>query len=591
MANKLLLNILYLKPQYERDTNMILNRPNNPYNNFNRPPLKKVCDDALFMVIRDNDTGEKEIKIIERPTIEYFVVKDKDNVPPYSQICIPKNLVEPRVVEYSKRELEMCKELGIDKEYIELRRKNPPFNVVRDFINENVYKSPYIYSANTQIETYYKEKFIKEHGLNVPTDFNVSYYDIEVYIYKSLEKITEDNPNAPINIITYFNNKTRVFTTMVLNIHEIPDIIKVKENINEYIEKYIKPDIKEEDNDIVFKTLFFESEAQILLYFGELIKNDKPDFALAWNSHFDIKYIIGRANKLGINIKRIFCHPDVPEKYQRCEYIEDYDRVKNNFMSDKDKKHFSRMWDLLFATSYTLFIDQMAMYSNLRRRYIERSYKLKDISNKILGITKVDLKDYKLTIRNAPFKDFKIFLKYSIRDTYLLYKMEDFNSDCAMLMTKANLVQILNAHNPSIIVESALYEFFLESQDCVSGNTIDYKADGFIPGAIIANPLNLDGYPIKVNGKKTSIYKYVIDFDAKAEYPSLMVQFRIGKETIFTRIIQLKDENNRFIMDGSRFNEMLQNIDTSIIDLCHEFYGLPNIEDVFNELETLVCNS
>ena len=64
--------------------------------------------------------------------------------------------------------------------------------------------------------------------------------------------------------------------------------------------------------------------------------------------------------------------------------------------------------------------------------------------------------------------------------------------------------------------------------------------------------------------KKTQIYKAVTDFDAKSEYPSLMVQVRIGH-------IQTKE--------------------TSIVQLCHQLYDVPLIEDVLGMLENRLMNN
>ena len=38
-------------------------------------------------------------------------------------------------------------------------------------------------------------------------------------------------------------------------------------------------------------------------------------------------------------------------------------------------------------------------------------------------------------------------------------------------------------------------------------------------------------------------------------------------------------------MSGQEFNQYLQTKDVSIIDMCHDLYGLPNIETVLGDLE------
>ena len=56
--SKYILNTMYLKPKYVKD----------PY----APPnsdfaMKKIADDALIMVIKDDETNTSEIQIIESP--------------------------------------------------------------------------------------------------------------------------------------------------------------------------------------------------------------------------------------------------------------------------------------------------------------------------------------------------------------------------------------------------------------------------------------------------------------------------------------------------------------------------------------------
>jgi hypothetical protein len=64
-----------------------------------------------------------------------------------------------------------------------------------------------------------------------------------------------------------------------------------------------------------------------------------------------------------------------------------------------------------------------------------------------------------------------------------------------------------------------------------------------------------------------------------------MCQHQIGKENQRYRILNITDEYGNFIMTGQTYNQYLQTKDVSIIDLCHELYDLPNIEDVLCDIE------
>ena len=301
---------------------------------------------------------------------------------------------------------------------------------------------------------------------------------------------------------------------------------------------------------------------------------------------------MNRAKLLGMNVVELFCHPDVPQEYHILKYQEDADRKQQTFANNKKKaiKHFSRMWDWVIAPGYTCFLDQMSLYSNLRKRSIEKSYKLDFITEKELKIHKVDLHSFGLTIRNAPFKNYKIFLKYSIRDTFLLYKLESKLKDIRSFITLCDNTKLEKGMNVSFVIKNAFFSMFRRNNQVI-GNTIDYGVSESINGAIVGDPKLCDSCPVEIDGKKTQIYKSVIDFDAKSLYPSTMRQFRIGKNSAFTRITHVIDEYGKYIMSGADYNQMLQVKDVAIIHLCHELYGLPLIDDVLGMLENKLMNN
>ena len=96
---KYLLQSIYLKPQWVPDLNA---QPG-------QFGMKKIADDVLIEVIKDDETNTSSIKLIERPTIEFYTIIDENNCEPYNEMYIDKSRVETHVVEYSKRDLEICK--------------------------------------------------------------------------------------------------------------------------------------------------------------------------------------------------------------------------------------------------------------------------------------------------------------------------------------------------------------------------------------------------------------------------------------------------------------------------------------------------
>lgn len=583
--SKYILNTMYLKARWEKD-------PNVPMGQFN---MKKICDDLLLMVVKDSDEKYSKLEMIPKPTIEWYSVKDPNTVPNYNQMMLDKDLVDVHIVEYSKRDQDICKYLGIEKEYEQLKKNQYNYEggrkAFKDFMNEKVYKNPLIYGADMDLEDFYKTRFMEEHGSDLPSNLNISYMDIETDIYtpEDSEAIDQNNTLGEIIVITYFNNISKEYYALLAHRPDIPDQEEIVKNPTEYMKNWIIEDYKD-DKDIDFHIEFFDDERMLIKRWSDLLHRDKPEFCLAWNSNYDYKYIMNRSKLLGMDTVELFCHPDVPMEYHVLKYQEDADRKKQDFSKGKkDIKHFSRMWDWVVAPGYTCFIDQMSLYSNLRKRSIEKSYKLDYITEKELKIHKVDLHEFGLTIRNAPFKNYKIFLKYSIRDTFLLYKLEEKLKDISSFVTLSDNTKLEKGMNVSFVIKNAFWLMF-EKNNQVIGNTIDYGISEKIDGAIVGDPLLNDGCPIEINGKKTQIYKFVTDFDAKSEYPSLMMQFRIGKNTAYTKITHVIDEYGKVLMSGKDFNQHIQTKETSLIQLCNKLYGLPTVEDVLGILENKLMN-
>ena len=90
---KFLLNSIYFKARWEKD----------PYAPPGEFPLKKLSDDCLIMVIKDDETNTSELKIVERPTIEFYAIKDESLAKPFNEICVDKHLVDTHEVNILKR--------------------------------------------------------------------------------------------------------------------------------------------------------------------------------------------------------------------------------------------------------------------------------------------------------------------------------------------------------------------------------------------------------------------------------------------------------------------------------------------------------
>ena len=233
-----------------------------------------------------------------------------------------------------------------------------------------------------------------------------------------------------------------------------------------------------------------------------------------------------------------------------------------------------------------MIVDQMSLYSNLRKRNQLNSYALYNVAKLELGITKVDLSSYGLTIKNAHKEDYKRFLQYSIMDTYLLYLLERKNRDLLNLVSLSENTRISKGINVSVVIKNTL-DIYFRKKERIIGNTIDYDIWESVPGALVASPDNIKIKSASVFGEsKTLIFDNCIDLDAASLYPSIMLTLNVCRNTIKKRYLYLYEKGNpeNIVMNGSDFFEALQTEEGSIFSLCKDIFNLPSAEAMVKKL-------
>ena len=437
-----------------------------------------------------------------------------------------------------------------------------------------------MYSSDTNIEDYYKTQFELIYGSYENCPLKKSYFDIEVDV--SENDATENDPVSPISAISYFIEDTKTMYGLMLKFPDNKlqkDVIK---NPMRFISEYLT-DSEMKDEDIKVDIRFFDNEENLIREFFNIFHTVNADTLTAWNSPFDIKYIINRSTRLGMDVARLICSPSIPDEFKRIVYNEDPKKQK------KGVKIFHRLWDWIDMANYTMIIDAMSLYSNLRKRYQLQSYGLYNVSKVELNYTKVELSHYGLTIRNAHVLNYPIFLKYSLTDTYLLYLLEKKSSDLNRFIATCDNTRISKGVNISIIIKNILYLEELKNGK-ILGNSINYEIWNSIPGALVASPDNINIRNTAVaNEKRTLVFDNCIDMDASAEYPSIMREWNICKNTIkqrFTIIVSLQDAMDVKI-SGEDLFKGLQTLDSSLFDICNKVFDLPNINEMVNEFEKI----
>lgn len=253
---------------------------------------------------------------------------------------------------------------------------------------------------------------------------------------------------------------------------------------------------------------------------------------IKWNTKFDIVTLINRIIKLGEDPSDIIPHPDFDRPV--CEYKFDY---KNNLPEERS--------DYFNCSSYTVYIDQLLFYTQLRKGLGKKdSYTLNAISRDELGDEKLDYSDVG-SIQTLPYDDYKLFVKYNIKDVILCAKLEAKNEDITLFYTLADMTRtrLFKAMKKTISIKNMANKFFFD-QGYRMGNNLntsygdEKEAGEKFAGAVVANPLNNLNVGKEMFGKASSfIFDYVIDFDLSSLYPSIIRCFNIDPSTQYGRIV------------------------------------------------------
>ena len=146
------------------------------YNAKRTLPNTDTRYDCLYLRYRD-ENNEKHVEFIDRPTFDYFIIKDRESEhAKHPPIYIAESELEKRTV-YSDDLLYDIANVTGAKGYYDncLFNSSLPKSAI-----QNVFKSPLLYSADTNLEDRYIEKFYSENELFKQYRLRKAYFDIEV---------------------------------------------------------------------------------------------------------------------------------------------------------------------------------------------------------------------------------------------------------------------------------------------------------------------------------------------------------------------------------------------------------------------------
>lgn len=581
-----------------------------------------MTNDALIYTEKDVETHKTELKIIEKPYIDFYIANTQQK---FHKFSMPLSEVHKVTVPYADRDKEIARALGCLDDFYNSKRNGSGWEY-----KKNIMKHPNLYMADVDIEDFYKTKMMLLNGEDAVSGvYEQAFSDTEVDISRFQEDFPDPNvAPCPICLITcIYMNRKECISYILYDERTKNDIEDVTRNPKQFINEYLDPIIVNEGLSFNFK-VFYKEEDLIRTYFKDTHER-KPDFMGWWNMSFDIPTILNRLRRLGYSdraIAEIICHPDVPDQYKYVKYNVDPKRNEMNGKKDQgsskdsddssdddeedgddedlcdeddgtgggrgkskaNRPNPSRYVDWFEAPGYTQHYCQMAMFSNLRKRFLYPSYKLDDIGKTFAGIGKYNLHEGGYSIKDCNVKNFKIFLAYNIRDSFVQYMLEKKNNDIANYIIFSSNTRLSKGHQMSVVIKNDILKYLLKKNE-VSGNAIDYGITEHFPGAIVGRPELIEQEGISIEGKSSFVFENAVDMDASSLYPSMMILFNICKPALFGRVMDVYNPvNDKSLGKGEGLFSQIETIDQSLFDLCSKYMGLPTPQDLIKTINESV---
>jgi DNA polymerase elongation subunit (family B) len=490
--------------------------------------------DKVTFIIKQED-GTKELKIIEKPVIEYYITHPQywDNQKRY---YIDKEKVVPVKCYY--KDLYKSITDTLNDEYLKnywLESIQSGYNIGRRL--QRIHYDYRLHGSDVNIQDYYIAQFLEKHPYE-KNSFGLSkvVFDIEVDIENITGFPDPEEAEAPVNIITLVDmDGMRCYTLCLQYEHEsYLDFINRREENIKKLEKRYEEVLKGRKMEFIIEE--WSDELDMIKRFYDLINVDiKPDFVLAWNGNgFDNPYLMNRIYRLGETPENVMCPKDFP--YKSVRYRRD---TFNQDPADNNNE--------ITVSSYSIYLDAMNVYANLRKGMgKEESYSLDYIGEKEVGLTKDENEE---GFKTFHITDYTGFALYNIQDTIMMMMMEEKNNDVEALYSVAMMTQtrIEKAMKKTVCLRNLAAKFYKENGAMISNNKAQVleKPEGKIKGAFVADPNLVDHIGMEILGNLSKfMFENCIDFDLSSLYPSIIMAFNIAPETCHGRVFITDDEGN-----------------------------------------------
>lgn len=566
-----LINTIYLKPK-------IIGTNNN-----GKPRWDKGY---LIIIYKDNITGKKHHHTIPNPDYVYYI----GNPNKYTHNSLFANQDDLLKVEvpYTNLEKDIADKTGNTQFYLD-----NIYNRCREN-NKKLHKLPFIFNSDMNIEDHYRMRFAEDYTNNIG-HISKSYLDIETDIIDIKGDFPEPG-ECPINAVTViFSDQNLVKTYLLRNpknklIKEFED--SVNDSLYNELKMFIrnavggwKEEIRFGIDKYQYNINFYDEQDEIQMIYEifQDINNIQPDFLLVWNMGFDIPFIIERIKKLGYKPEDIMCNKEFEQLVSRY------------WIDERNKNEFAERGDFATISSNTVFLDQMIHFASRRKgKSAFTSFSLDYIGNFIAKVRKVGHEH--LTMKEFPYKDYKLFVFYNIVDTIVQNCIEKKTEDMEYVFNKCNInnTRYSKCHRQTIYLINRATKEFKNKSNLIIGNNVntDNNFNGKFSGAFIGDPTKLNDYSkIKIGEYAINLLDNTVDFDYASLYPSLLREFNMAPNTQIG-MIEIDSpiwdgENRRHDLTGYyRSGEFLENLQSrQYLLFCNRWLNLGTFMNVYHDIE------
>ena len=518
--------------------------------NFQYVDDPSTGNDVLYVTYRDLSTGSKYTETIRKPKIEVYVVKPEyrgdDRIAPKDRVrdFIERKYLDKCTIRYRTRKSEVAKILNINK--------------------EDVMSSPYVLGIDVRIETFYFAQFKLEYGNEKQKTPHIAFADIETEIKYAPYTGIAPPGEVPISLITIIDAMYMKSYTLALYFKDYAGIDEfwTDEGLKDF-QKDLSESFDSTYGEIEYNVMLFDNELELLRAFWNTVKVIDPDFLEFWNMPFDMGNIINRSMKLGVD----------PGELAWDETT--YDMSWCTFQEDTNKIIHKRKHKVSLPVK-SLIVDQMCFYAVIRSAGSKiPDFKLNTIANIELGDKKVEYAEDYGWIGDFPYKNYRLFVKYNIKDVLLQLGIENKTHDtndvygrmydfCVLPNDIGTTTTIVANHYRAELLKDGkiMHNNRNKMDDLNSQITISYDeayidSEGEDDETVIEN-LNEEETLVDENGKRIKfdgaivlnptrmstsgfdnmkyIHNHVIDEDIGAEYPTSIQITNLSNETFIGRV-------------------------------------------------------